>query len=120
MASITIRNLDDEVKRRLRIRGAANGRSMEEEAGKLLRAALGDADLPVNLGRQSERVSRLRAGPISTCLLATRRARRRCSIRADLVGRKESVTFEPLALKALCLKSLIPARLSVGSSGNIK
>ena len=31
MASITIRNLDDEVKSRLRIRAAGNGRSMEEE-----------------------------------------------------------------------------------------
>ena len=49
MASITIRNLDYEVKRRLRIRAAANGRSMEEEVRQLLRAALGDADPPFNL-----------------------------------------------------------------------
>ena len=32
MASITIRNLDDGLKRRLRVRAAENGRSMEEEA----------------------------------------------------------------------------------------
>ena len=32
MASITIRNLDDDVKTRLRIRAAGRGRSMEEEA----------------------------------------------------------------------------------------
>ena len=32
MASITVRNLDDGLKRRLRIRAAENGRSMEEEA----------------------------------------------------------------------------------------
>ena len=32
MASITIRNLDDKVKTRLRIRAAGHGRSMEEEA----------------------------------------------------------------------------------------
>lgn len=49
MSSITIRHLDDEVKRRLRIRAAANGRSMEEEARRILRAALGDTDPPVNL-----------------------------------------------------------------------
>ena len=49
MASITIRNLDDEVKRRLRIRAAANGRSMEEEVRQILRAALGEADAPFNL-----------------------------------------------------------------------
>ena len=39
MASITIRNLDDDVKTRLRVRAAGNGRSMEEEA----RLILGDA-----------------------------------------------------------------------------
>jgi phosphopantothenoylcysteine decarboxylase/phosphopantothenate--cysteine ligase len=36
MASITIRNLDDDAKERLRIRAAQNGRSMEEEARILL------------------------------------------------------------------------------------
>ena len=40
MASITIRNLDDEVKTRLRVRAAGNGRSMEEEARLILRAAV--------------------------------------------------------------------------------
>lgn len=38
MASITIRNLDDAAKERLRIRAARNGRSMEEEARLLLGA----------------------------------------------------------------------------------
>ena len=37
MASITIRNLDDGVKTRLRIRAAEHGRSMEEEARVILR-----------------------------------------------------------------------------------
>ena len=41
MASITIRNLDDEVKTRLRVRAAGNGRSMEEEARLILREAVG-------------------------------------------------------------------------------
>jgi antitoxin FitA len=36
MASITIRNLDDDVKRRLRMRAAEHGRSMEEEARDIL------------------------------------------------------------------------------------
>ena len=40
MASITVRNLEDGVKRRLRIRAAENGRSMEEEARDILRTAL--------------------------------------------------------------------------------
>ena len=37
MASITIRNLDDTLKRSLRIRAAEHGRSMEEEAREILR-----------------------------------------------------------------------------------
>ena len=41
MASITIRNLDDDVKTRLRVRAADNGRSMEEEVRLLLRDAAG-------------------------------------------------------------------------------
>lgn len=41
MASITIRNLDDDVKTRLRVRAAENGRSMEEEARVILRDAVG-------------------------------------------------------------------------------
>ncbi len=41
MASITIRNLDDNVKARLRMRAADNGRSMEEEARLILRDAVG-------------------------------------------------------------------------------
>ena len=41
MASITIRNLDDEVKTRLRMRAAGNGRSMEEEARLILGEAVG-------------------------------------------------------------------------------
>jgi plasmid stability protein len=40
MASITIRNLDDQLKSRLRIQAATHGHSMEEEARQLLRAAL--------------------------------------------------------------------------------
>ena len=40
MASITVRNLEDGLKHRLRIRPAENGRSMEEEARDILRTAL--------------------------------------------------------------------------------
>ena len=40
MASITIRNLDQQTKTRLRVRAAHHNRSMEEEARKILRAAL--------------------------------------------------------------------------------
>ena len=51
MASITIRNLDDRVKRRLRVRAAENDRSMEEEARDILGRAVGEAAPPKDLGR---------------------------------------------------------------------
>ena len=40
MASIIVRNLEEGLKRRLRVRAAENGRSMEEEARVILRTAL--------------------------------------------------------------------------------
>ena len=40
MATLTIRNLDEDTKARLRIRAARNGRSMEEEARNLLATAV--------------------------------------------------------------------------------
>lgn len=48
-ASITIRNLDETLKRRLRIRAAAHGRSMEEEVRDILRKEVGEAAPPSNL-----------------------------------------------------------------------
>ena len=40
MANITIRNLDDDVHARLRVRAAGNGQSMEEEVRQILRKAV--------------------------------------------------------------------------------
>lgn len=42
MASLTIRNLDDATKARLRLQAARHGRSMEEEARTILRDAVSD------------------------------------------------------------------------------
>ena len=50
MASITIRNLDDDVKTRLRVRAAEHRRSMEEEVRIILRDAVtGEGTRPRNL-----------------------------------------------------------------------
>lgn len=52
MASMTIRDLDDEVKKKLRVRAARNNRSMEEEARAILRAAVvSDTGRPKSLVR---------------------------------------------------------------------
>ena len=45
MPILTIRNLDDRLMRRLRIRAAEQGRSVEEEAREILRLVL-DAPMP--------------------------------------------------------------------------
>ena len=49
MASITIRNLEDDIKQRLRVRAALRGRSMEEEARDILRRVVAEAEPPRNL-----------------------------------------------------------------------
>lgn len=50
MASITIRNLDEPLKARLRVQAAVHGRSMEDEARDILRTALArEPTQPVNL-----------------------------------------------------------------------
>ena len=46
MASLTIRNIDDRLKLRLRVRAALHGRSMEEEARVILRHAVGGISGP--------------------------------------------------------------------------
>jgi antitoxin FitA len=49
MASITIRNLEDGLKRRLRVRAAEHGRSMEEEVREILRQVVDETAPPRNL-----------------------------------------------------------------------
>jgi antitoxin FitA len=50
MATLTIRQIDDKIKSKLRIQAAHHGRSMEEEAREILRQALAeDQPLQKNL-----------------------------------------------------------------------
>jgi plasmid stability protein len=46
MASITIRNLEEGLKSKLRVRAARHGRSMEEEIRQILRTALAEKTRP--------------------------------------------------------------------------
>lgn len=52
MTSLTIRNVDDATKQRLRIRAARHGVSMEEEVRRILKDALHPAEAPSGLGRR--------------------------------------------------------------------
>jgi len=54
MAVLTIRNLDESIKGRLRVRAAARGRSMEEEVRQILRAAVNES--PAVPGDFAERI----------------------------------------------------------------
>jgi antitoxin FitA len=56
MATLTIRQLDEKIKTRLRVRAAHHGRSMEEEAREILRSALTTAS-PVK-GNLAETIRR--------------------------------------------------------------
>ena len=72
MASITIRNLDDDVKTQLRVRAAGNGRSMEEEARLILRHAVERRNAPRNLAAAIRAGLRLSAVAAWNCLRAGR------------------------------------------------
>lgn len=52
MTSLTIRNVDEATKQRLRIRAARHGVSMEEEVRRILKEALRPAEAPSRLGRR--------------------------------------------------------------------
>ena len=56
VASITIRNLDETVKRKLRLRAAQRNRSMEDEARDILRTAL--AQEPTQHGNLADAIRR--------------------------------------------------------------
>lgn len=55
MASLTIRNITESLKRSLRIRAARHGRSMEEEARQLLRQCLSEERQDSGLGSRIAR-----------------------------------------------------------------
>ena len=50
MASIVIRNLEEGTKRKLKVRAAENGRSMEQEAREILRSALDQKSRKIKTG----------------------------------------------------------------------
>lgn len=61
MATLTVRNLDEDVVRRLRIRAAEHGRSAEAEHREILRLALlGDDDRGKDRQRVAEQLAEFR------------------------------------------------------------
>jgi phosphopantothenoylcysteine decarboxylase/phosphopantothenate--cysteine ligase len=62
MASLTVRQLDDKLKRLLRLRAAKHGRSVEDEVRTILRSAAGDVEGFTGAAESSESDSGVRAG----------------------------------------------------------
>lgn len=61
MATLTVRSLDDEIVRRLRIRAAEHGRSAEAEHREILRIALiGHSDRQMERQRAADRLAEFR------------------------------------------------------------
>lgn len=52
MSSLTIRNVDEATKQRLRLRAARHGVSMEEEVRRILKEVLHPAEAPSRLGQR--------------------------------------------------------------------
>lgn len=85
MATLTIRDLDDELKQSLRIRAAHRNRSMEEEARQILRAALTESPAPaVNL---AQRIRARFSGLGDVALPVTEREPVRAPVAFDVAAR---------------------------------
>ncbi|WP_027996642.1 FitA-like ribbon-helix-helix domain-containing protein [Simplicispira psychrophila] len=62
MATLTIRNFDDDLKATLRMQAARHGQSMEEEVRSILRQALTQAPVTTGLGtRLADRFAAVKA-----------------------------------------------------------
>ena len=93
MATLTVRNLDDDLVRRLRIRAAEHGRSAEAEHREILRLALvGNNDQQSERQRAADRLAEFRrrtagrGSPSVAELLQESRAERTTA----LTGRRET------------------------------
>ena len=58
MASLTVRQLDDKLKKQLRLRAAKNGRSVENEVRTILRSAAADVDAFVPAAGGQDKIER--------------------------------------------------------------
>ena len=92
MATLTVRNLEEEIVRRLRIRAAEHGRSAEAEHREILRSALAGNSGPTVRQQAAERLAAFRRrtagrGPTSSAeLLEQSRAQRLRTLAGDQEG----------------------------------
>jgi len=112
VASITIRNLDDSIKDRLRLRAAANGRSMEEEVRNILGGLADPVAVPLTTQNthpaisgslSGHRILLIIGGGIAAykCLDLIRRLRERGARVRPILTRAAEEFVTPLAVGAL-------------------
>jgi antitoxin FitA len=107
VASVTIRNLDESVKRKLRLRAAQRNRSMEDEARDILRTAL--AQEPTQHGNLADAIRR-RIEPLRGCRSAASGSRpaarpaRLCMIILDTNVLSETLRPTPSAADSRALQ----------------
>jgi len=80
MATLTVRHLDADLVRQLRIRAAEHGRSAEAEHREILRAALASPEAPPGRKEAAERLAAFRA----------RTGRRGAALAAELLDETRS------------------------------
>jgi plasmid stability protein len=68
MAMLTIRNIDDSVKKQLRVRAAEHGCSMEEEVRRILQQALKSSTSKKGLGSRIHKAVMAVSGPVDLVL----------------------------------------------------
>lgn len=123
MASITIRNLDDAIKEKLRLRAALNGRSMEEEVrlllGELERSSpmvMPASATPASAGGalSGRRILLIIGGGIAAykCLDLIRRLRERGAHVRPVLTRAAEEFVTPLAVGALSADKVFTALFS--------
>lgn len=89
MATLTVRNLDDDVVRRLRIRAAEHGRSAEAEHREILRRAL--------IGAESDRAEQRRRIADHLAEFRRRTSGRGSPSAAQLLGEARAARTQALA-----------------------
>jgi phosphopantothenoylcysteine decarboxylase / phosphopantothenate---cysteine ligase len=112
MGSLTVRNLSEDVKKRLRLRAAANGRSMEEEIRLLLaegaaevrsRPSIARADVPAPAATAAQQILLIISGGIAAykSLDLIRRLRERGMAVRVVMTRAAQEFVTPMAVGAL-------------------
>jgi phosphopantothenoylcysteine decarboxylase / phosphopantothenate---cysteine ligase len=110
MASITIRQLDENLKQQLRLRAASHGRSMEDEVRTILRAAAaGATEAAPATPRRSERVTVESPTPVSTTGMPIARKRILLIIGGGIAAYKSLDLIRRLRERHLAVRCILTA-----------